>query len=98
MHVVTTAETVTLTIEGYGKGFDLARVGPADAFGTLGRRERATLLGGRCTLDSRPGEGTRVRVTIPHAPHPAPAATVQARQAARVSAGTGATARGAHSR
>lgn len=98
--LVTTAEAVTLTIEDDGKGFDLARPGRPDAFGTLGMRERAALLGGLLTLDSRPGEGTRVRVTIPHAPHPAPAATatVQARRAARVPAGGGVAAGGERSR
>ncbi len=33
--------------------------------GLVGMRERATMIGGRLTIDSAPGAGTRVRVTIP---------------------------------
>jgi signal transduction histidine kinase len=46
-----------------GRGFDLTarRTG----FGLLGLRERAALVGGECTVDSRPGAGTSVTVTVP---------------------------------
>lgn len=33
--------------------------------GLVGMRERATMVGGMLTIDSAPGEGTRVRVTVP---------------------------------
>jgi signal transduction histidine kinase len=36
-------------------------------FGLLGMQERAQLLGGQVTIDSRPGTGTTITVTIPHA-------------------------------
>jgi signal transduction histidine kinase len=53
-----------LEVDDDGRGFD-----PATATGTgtgLGNlRERAEGLGGRAEIDSSPGQGTRVRVTIP---------------------------------
>jgi len=33
--------------------------------GLVGMTERATMVGGMLTIDSVPGEGTRVRVTVP---------------------------------
>jgi two-component system sensor histidine kinase UhpB len=38
---------------------------PAATAGIAGMRERALLVGGRLTIDSRPGQGTEVRLTIP---------------------------------
>jgi signal transduction histidine kinase len=38
---------------------------PAGTAGIGGMRERALLVGGRLTIDSRPGQGTEVRLTIP---------------------------------
>jgi signal transduction histidine kinase len=40
-------------------------VEPGRRIGLVGMRERAALVGGRCTVHSRPGEGTRVSVRIP---------------------------------
>lgn len=62
---------LTLTVEDDGAGFD-----PAEAPGEEGTRhmglfsirERAAALGGEATIDSAPGEGTRVRVRIPLEP------------------------------
>jgi signal transduction histidine kinase len=31
----------------------------------LGMRERVTLLGGTCDIQSRPGQGTRLTIEIP---------------------------------
>ena len=33
--------------------------------GIAGMRERALLVGGRLSIESRPGQGTEVRLTIP---------------------------------
>ena len=52
-----------LEITDDGQGFDPAA--ETRGYGLLGLRERATLAGGECTVDSRPGEGTRVTVTVP---------------------------------
>ncbi len=35
------------------------------SFGVIGMRERASHFGGRVTIDSAPGLGTRVRLTMP---------------------------------
>lgn len=55
---------VTLTVGDNGKGFDPA--GLVDGgFGVAGMRERAALISGRLTIDSRPLDGTRVTVQVP---------------------------------
>jgi len=48
-----------------GQGFDTAAVAKGRSFGLLGMRERALALAGRLEIDSRPGHGTAVRVSIP---------------------------------
>lgn len=56
------------TVSDDGKGFDPAAAGALAAqghLGLLGLRERAQLAGGRLELDSRPGEGTQVRIWLP---------------------------------
>ena len=53
-----------LEVDDDGRGFDPATVtGPGQGLRNL--RERAAGLGGRAEIRSAPGEGTRVRVTIP---------------------------------
>lgn len=89
-----TPAAIVLLIEDDGQGFDTTRPPRADAFGTRGMRERAALLGGDVAFDSRPGEGTRVLVTIPRAAGLAPVALERYRQATAdrpegVSAATG---------
>jgi len=56
-----------IEIEDDGAGFDPGGPGPSDRphYGLLGIRERAELLGGRATIDSAPGRGTRVEVVVP---------------------------------
>lgn len=57
------AEKVTLRVTDEGKGMP-----PQLSRGTAGitsMRERALLVGARLTIDSRPSEGTEVRLTIP---------------------------------
>ncbi|HZX30725.1 MAG TPA: PAS domain-containing protein [Rhodocyclaceae bacterium] len=53
-----------LQIADDGKGFDpdLART---HKFGLVGIKERALAVGGSTTIDTAPGQGTRIRVTIP---------------------------------
>jgi signal transduction histidine kinase len=55
-------------IEDDGNGFELEAVRPDGhslrGVGLLGMRERAELLGGRLTIESAPGEGTRIKVEI----------------------------------
>jgi signal transduction histidine kinase len=56
--------TATLEIADDGVGFEPAlRAG--DGFGLPGMRERVERLGGRFSIESSPGTGTRVRVAVP---------------------------------
>jgi len=58
-----------LYIEDDGKGFDvkkLTRVDPSGrGAGLFTLKERVSLAGGHCHIDSRPGQGTRVTVKVP---------------------------------
>ena len=59
---------VTLTVSDDGRGFDPNRIGASDGLGLINMRERARQLNGTFELDSGPGRGTTVRVTIPFRP------------------------------
>jgi two-component system, NarL family, sensor histidine kinase UhpB len=52
-----------MTITDYGRGFDGALIAPG--IGTIGMKERAVLIGALLTIDSAPGAGTSVHVTLP---------------------------------
>jgi two-component system sensor histidine kinase DegS len=66
VNVVLSKETdsVRVAIEDWGTGFDPDAV-PEGRFGLEGIRERARLLGGEALIDSTPGAGTRIVVTLP---------------------------------
>ena len=64
LRLVTTPERVQLTVEDDGCGFDPSRI-PKERHGLVGLNERARLLEGSLKLESSPGEGTRLAVTIP---------------------------------
>ena len=59
---------VSLCVEDDGCGFDTTVLSNTKwpTWGVLGMEERASLLRGQLILQSRPGEGTRVEVTIPY--------------------------------
>ncbi len=63
------ARECLLHIKDDGKGFDvskLTRVDPSGrGTGLFTMKERAKLVGGSCRVESRPGQGTKVRVKIP---------------------------------
>ena len=65
----TDGATLSLEIDDDGVGFDTtgAIEGSGEGSGILGMAERMALAGGSFSLESRPGEGTRViaRVTVP---------------------------------
>ena len=54
---------VSLTIADDGIGFDFD-VQSKCGLGVLTMRERAEFMGGRFTVDTRPGEGTRIEVLV----------------------------------
>ncbi len=57
-----------MTVQDDGSGFDPERV---RGLGLLGMEERVRHLGGTFQIDSRPGRGTLLRVTLPLAAHTA---------------------------
>ncbi len=72
--ITATDDRVTAVIEDRGRGFDPGRTSAdGGGLGLVGMRERAVMLGGRVTVDSGPGAGTRVRIELPitavEAPH-----------------------------
>jgi signal transduction histidine kinase len=56
-----------LSVSDDGRGFDSASAtnGGSQGVGLIGMRERAELVGGALSVDSRPGRGTCVKLTIP---------------------------------
>jgi signal transduction histidine kinase len=56
---------VRLEIRDDGRGFDLAAPGRRRGLGLASMEERARLLGGHFAVQSRPGEGTLIAVTLP---------------------------------
>lgn len=60
-----------------GRGFDLAVPTPGH-FGLIGMTEFAELVGGSCAVESSPGQGTLVRISLPVAVPPAASAGVLA--------------------
>ena len=57
-------EQILLRIWDNGQGFEPAQV-PKDRYGLIGMNERARLLGGTLSLESSPGCGTCLEVSIP---------------------------------
>lgn len=62
-----------LVVEDDGRGFDVERLwrsGPAEArLGIVGMEERASLVGGKLTIESHPGAGTAVFAEVPWEEH-----------------------------
>lgn len=60
------SKDVSITIRDNGKGFDTANVNPERrTLGLVGLKERAQQLSGEIVIESRPGSGTNIRVTVP---------------------------------
>jgi PAS domain S-box-containing protein len=65
------ARTVRLRVRDDGAGFDASRVdgpGPAKGFGLFSLSERTVAMGGSLALDTAPGKGTSVEITVPVRP------------------------------
>jgi len=58
---------LVVTITDNGKGFDprMARLGRTGSSGLVNMRERAATVGGTLKLESRPGAGTTITLTLP---------------------------------
>jgi PAS domain S-box-containing protein len=68
--VLNSDETLCITVADRGVGFDPAKLvdrarGGQVGWGLFSIRERVTLLGGRLTIESAPGQGTRFRLIVP---------------------------------
>jgi signal transduction histidine kinase len=62
-------ESLLLSIRDDGRGFDAADLealkGREGSFGLASIRERASMLGGDCSVRARPGEGTTIEIRVP---------------------------------
>lgn len=58
-------DAATLLVQDDGVGFDPAARTGAQSFGMIGMRERIEALDGTLTIESAPGEGTRIMARIP---------------------------------
>ncbi|MGV9855802.1 sensor histidine kinase [Streptomyces sp. NPDC003442] len=67
LHLLNEPGAVTLTVADDGVGFDCKGSFPGH-LGLLSMRERAREVGGTLNVDSRPGQGSRIRARIPAAP------------------------------
>ena len=56
---------VAVQVRDNGQGFDAASAIPGGHYGLLGLRERARLANGELTVESEPGNGTTLRMTLP---------------------------------
>jgi signal transduction histidine kinase len=56
---------VILTIVDDGKGFNYVAKGKRRTLGLLGMNERAAMIGGSLDIQSSPGKGTTVQITVP---------------------------------
>ena len=69
LSVAALTDTIELRLSDDGCGFDRAAVQPSrdGGFGLLSMSERARELGGALTIESAPGRGTTIEVTVPAA-------------------------------
>ncbi|HMR67502.1 MAG TPA: sensor histidine kinase [Anaerolineae bacterium] len=59
-------DQVSLLVEDHGLGFDITMLEPGrETLGLASMRERAEMMGGSFAIESRPGEGVRIRVEVP---------------------------------
>ena len=59
-------DQLVVYVQDWGRGFEPALLqSETQGIGLMGMRERARLLGGVCSIESRPGRGTTVRLRFP---------------------------------
>jgi signal transduction histidine kinase len=64
-HVTVVLEPGRLIVADDGRGFDPAASLDDTRFGLTGMRERARIIGATLEIESAPGKGTTVRLTLP---------------------------------
>jgi len=67
IHLWLKAGEIILTVDDNGRGIRPNELTDAHSMGLLGMQERASLLGGKCTILARTEGGTRVEVRLPRA-------------------------------
>jgi signal transduction histidine kinase len=65
IHVKSNLMNMKIVDDGRGFVQNTARMAPRGHFGCQGMRERASMMGGTMKIDSQPGKGTTISVTIP---------------------------------
>jgi signal transduction histidine kinase len=63
VHVSETEGVIEVVIRDQGAGFDVEQ--ESSGFGLVGIRERVTLAGGAFSVDTTPGAGTALRISVP---------------------------------
>lgn len=58
-------KSLVLNIGDNGKGFDTSILNEKSTLGILGMEERSLMMGGKYVIESEPGKGTTVKVTVP---------------------------------
>jgi PAS domain S-box-containing protein len=58
-------ESILLKIEDDGRGFEVRKIGDKKTLGLLGMKERTLMMGGEFRIESHPGKGTTLFVTVP---------------------------------
>jgi signal transduction histidine kinase len=58
------SEKIHLEVADEGVGFEPESVMKNHALGLIGMRERLKLVDGECTIESRPGAGTRIHARV----------------------------------
>ncbi len=82
-------DQMQIVVEDEGSGFDQSQLraegGKAGGFGLFNLSERLSMLGGRMTIDSSPGKGSRIRLNVPVASSYSEAADTPMKSQATVS-------------
>ena len=68
VHLLDSEQSLSMIVSDNGKGFDPAIMESSTAksgLGLLSIRERADYIGGRFTIESTPGHGSRITITVP---------------------------------
>ncbi len=65
LRITVNGDRLLIDVEDNGRGFDPSQVDTTQHLGLVSMQERAQLLGGTCTVVSRPGNGTTVHVVLP---------------------------------
>jgi signal transduction histidine kinase len=63
--LVGSRDELRLDVADKGVGFDPEAAASSRGFGLIAMRERLSLVGGECRIESQPGAGTRIRARVP---------------------------------